>query len=47
MTDGASLGRTGTLEARRPFRFSTASYIPRIENERALGATELRDGLER
>jgi hypothetical protein len=47
MTDGAGLGRTGTPEARRPFRFSTASYITRIENERALSATELRDGLER
>jgi hypothetical protein len=31
----------------RPFRFSTASYLTRIENERALNAAELRDGLER
>jgi uncharacterized protein DUF5752 len=30
-----------------PFQFYTASYLTRIENERAVNAVELRDGLER
>ncbi len=33
--------------ASRPFQFSTASYVTRIDNERATSLGELRDGLER
>jgi len=33
--------------AGRPFKFSTASYVTRIDNERATNLGELRDGIER
>jgi len=35
------------LTASRPFRFLTASYLTRIDNERAMTVGQLRDGLER
>jgi hypothetical protein len=35
------------LKASQPFRFLTASYLTRIDNERAMTVRDLRDGLER
>jgi hypothetical protein len=35
------------IRAKRPFRFSTASYITRIDNERAMNLGQLREGLAR
>jgi hypothetical protein len=45
VTDGHS--EPGEPRAAHPFRFSTASYVTRIENEHAINAAEMRDGLER
>lgn len=33
-------------QANNPFRFSTASYLTRVENQRAVSVSELRDGLK-
>lgn len=33
-------------KANRPFQFVTASYLTRIDNQRAMSASELREGLE-